>query len=153
MTSKVRYPLPLPIADREVMQVTVSRYGPYLQLEFFDGTARGSDRDAYTLAIDGPFTLETREGSMAVDPANPSPALLALRTMTVREAIADEDGTLRLTFTDGNALRVPPGEYEPWQFVSKVSVGDDGWLVVSAAGGGLAVWLPAHVTFADPDRP
>ncbi len=40
-----------------------------------------------------------------------------------------------LRFSDGGRLEIPSHEFEPWQLE-----GEDGELIVSVAGGGLAVW-------------
>lgn len=52
----------------------------------------------------------------------------------VAEAIAAEDGSLAMTFTDGDRLEIPSDVYEPWQLTGK------GQTLASAAGGGLALW-------------
>ena len=140
--SELSYPIELPIADREVIQVTLSRSTPYLMLEFFETGVGATANDGYTLSIEGAFTYESGHERVEVDPSSPSPIVLNLPLKRVRQALADEDGTLRVRFADGDLMTVPPNEYEPWQFGSRRSAVDGGWLVVSAAGGGLAVWLP-----------
>lgn len=140
-TPDLRHPIELPIAGRAVAQVVLSRYVPHLQLVFFDGDIGGGRKSECTLALDGGFDLALGS-DFRVDPAAPTPVVLELRSKTVERALADDDGTLRLSFTSGERLTVAPAEYEPWQFFSAVAPDDEGWLVVSVAGGGLAVWLP-----------
>jgi hypothetical protein len=112
-----------------------------LQLDF-DAGVPATDDGGYTLSIEGPFVYQSGSERLQVDPASPPPVILRLRDKRVQEALADEDGTLRLSFADGDLLTVPPDNYEPWQLVSTRSPVDGGWLVVSVAGGGLSVWLP-----------
>ena len=66
------------------------------------------------------------------------PACLRLLGKTVSRAVAFEDGRLHIDFVGGDVLTVEPSAYEPWQLN-----GSDGSLVVSVAGGGLAVWAPS----------
>ena len=130
----------LPIADRVVCAVAVSRFTPYLRLHLWGAnvpdSASGPD---FTLQIEGPLRIVTKEREWTIDPeSGPDPAYLRLVTKTISRATAWADGSLEVGFTDGDRLLVPPFEYEPWQLN-----GDDGSLVVSAAGGGLAVWSAA----------
>ncbi len=55
---------------------------------------------------------------------------------TIDSAIARQDGSLEVNFTDGSVLNVPvDAEYEAWE-----ASADDGFMVVSLPGGGLSVW-------------
>jgi hypothetical protein len=118
----------LPIEGRDVSQVGISRL--LLTLHFWDLSAE------YSLQIGGPFRLVQRGTEILIEPeAGPHPAYLELVDKTVARAIARKDGGLELTFSDGVGLMVPPDRYEPWQLN-----GDRGYLVVSFAGGGLAIW-------------
>ena len=67
---------------------------------------------------------------------------------TIAHAVGLKDGTLDVSFSDGTRLIVPVDpDYEAWE----VS-GDDGFLVVSRPGGGLAVWGPREVSSAYPRK-
>jgi hypothetical protein len=132
----------LPIAACEVAQVVVSRFVPRLQLVFFGCDVGGGRKSDCRLALDGQFDLAAGEGELRIDPAAPTPVVLELVSKRVQRAVAEQDGTLRLSFIGGGGLTVAPGEYEPWQFFSETTVDEDGWLVVSVAGGGLSAWFP-----------
>jgi hypothetical protein len=87
------------------------------------------------LRIDGPFRLVSPAAVIEVDPeAGGHAVYLGLLQRVVREAVAAEDGSLVITFADGDRLEIPSDVYEPWQLTGK------GQTLVSAAGGGLAVW-------------
>ena len=69
-----------------------------------------------------------------VDPeAGANAVYLGLLQRVVQEAVAAEDGSIAITFADGDRLEVPSDVYEPWQLTG------NGQTLVSAAGGGLAV--------------
>jgi hypothetical protein len=126
----------LPIVGLSVSMVSVSRFVPFLRVQFEppDGATAGNHIE-FTLTIEGPMTLVTRSGDRTIVPElGPDPAYLDLLSMTVERATAFQDGSLAIAF-DGGQLNVPPHEYEPWQLH-----GDDGTLIVSVAGGGLAIW-------------
>lgn len=76
-----------------------------------------------------------------VDPSKPEslgPALF-LFNRTVRWAHAFKDGTLKIQFTDNNALQVDPGiKYEPWEVASEGGL--KGMKLVSLPGGSIAFW-------------
>jgi hypothetical protein len=117
----------LPLSQRVVSRVAFTPGG--LWLEFW-----GSPD--YTLHIEQAFGLTTSAGTVTVDPeAGPHPAYLGLVGRSVEGAIATEDGALSLTFHDGARIEIAPGTYEPWQLSA-----ENGFEVVSVAGGGLAVW-------------
>jgi hypothetical protein len=123
----------LPIGGREVSVVAVSRFVPFLRLHFHGPEAFGAD---FTLEIEGPIRIVAKGHESAIVPeSGPSPACLPLVEKTVARAMASADGSLDVEFTDGDHLLIAPHQYEPWQLN-----GDDGTLVVSVAGGGLAVW-------------
>ena len=129
-------PHELPIANRVVCAVSVSRFVPFLRLQFWANVPESAPGPDYTLQIEGPIRIVTAKGELNIDPqAGPDPAYLLLVTKTVAHALASDDGGLVVDFTDGDRLVVPPFEYEPWQLS-----GEDGSLFVSVAGGGLAVW-------------
>jgi hypothetical protein len=131
-------PHELPIAERIVCSVAVSRFEPYLTLHFWGdapGSAPGPD---YVLQIAGPLRLIGQTQEWSIDPADvPDPAFLRLVDKKVARAFASDEGQLDVEFTDGDRLVVPPFEFEPWELN-----GADGSLVVSGAGGGLSVWDP-----------
>ena len=125
----------LPIAGRSVSVVGISRFAPLLRLHFWPS---GDPDREYTLQIDGPLRIVSTTREWMIDPeAGPDPAYLLLVDKTVSRAIASHDGSLHVEFTDGDRMRVPPDQYEPWQLS-----GDDGTLIVSVAGGGLSIWSP-----------
>lgn len=123
--------LSLPITGRDVSLVAVSRWTPYLRLHFW-----GNPGPDFTLEIEGPFRLVTSGTESLIDPqGGPDPAYLRFVDKSVQHAVASRDGGLEVAFRDGDRLLISPGPYEPWQLN-----GDDGYLVVSVAGGGLSIW-------------
>ena len=128
-----------PIRGRRIATLSVSEVVPYLVLHLPGWTTRDSEAGQnYVLQIDGPVRVIASGQESVVDlEEGPSCLLLTLLGKSVAGAGASEDGSLRIDFTDGDALLVEPSAYEPWQLS-----GDDGSLVVSIAGGGLAVWGP-----------
>jgi hypothetical protein len=143
-------PIELPLADREVWRVDVSRYVPFLRIEFLGGGLLGDapGRDL-SLTIEGRFSLETAGSVERVDPdEGPNPVYLRFVEKRVSRAIAGQDGSLRVEFADGDLLMVEPAALEPWQLESH----PDGLLVVSVAGGGLAVWGLDDVAAASEGR-
>lgn len=128
----------LPLAGRTVDRVDVSRWVPKLRLEFWRSDAAPPGPDVYHLIIDGPFKLTSSNDSMEIDPtAGPDPTYLRLVEKIVDRATAFHDGSLRVTFTDGDFLTVAPSRFEPWQLEPE---GGGGVAMVSIAGGGLSVW-------------
>ena len=130
----------LPIANWNVSVVAVSRFLPFLRLPFHGhgGPDGRPNSPGYNLSVEGPMVIVANSSEHRVDPAaGEDPVYLSLVTKTVERATASSDGGLRIVFTDGDRLEVPPFQYEPWQLA-----GDDGSLVVSVAGGGLALWDP-----------
>lgn len=125
--------LELPISGRAVSVVGVSRVVPFLRIDLFGPTISDTD---FRLEIEGPLRIVGKDGEWMIDPeSGPDAAYLRLVEKTVLRATAFADGSLDVEFTDGERLLVAPHQYEPWQLS-----GDDGTLVVSVAGGGLAVW-------------
>jgi Family of unknown function (DUF6188) len=124
----------LPLKGRAAELVTFSPFG--LWLIFPDPaapeTSPGSD---YVLRIDGPFRVVSPTAVIEVDPnGGPSSAYFGLLQRVVEKAIATEDGSLAISFADGDRLEIPSDVHEPWQLTGK------GQSLVSAAGGGLALW-------------
>jgi hypothetical protein len=127
----------MPLVGRVVSRVAFTHGN--LWLEFW-----GSPD--YTLHIEQQFSLTSGRHAVTVDPQQgPNPAYLGLIGRSVATAAATDDGALVLTFGDGARIDIAPGLYEPWQLTA-----DDGFEVVSVAGGGLAVWdsqpMPPTVT-------
>jgi hypothetical protein len=96
--------------------------------------------DVYFIVIESPFGLDVHGNSFSLSPEEESDdALQALRQLvgrTIEEATADASGALHVIFEGGARLTVEPdAAYEAWS----VS-GPDGALVVSTAGGKLAIW-------------
>jgi hypothetical protein len=96
--------------------------------------------DVYFIVIESPFRLDVHGDSFSLSPEEESDdALQALQQVvghTIEEATADAAGALHVIFEGGARLTVEPDAgYEAWS----VS-GPDGALVVSTAGGKLAVW-------------
>ena len=129
----------LPIGGRAVSVVGISKFVPFLRIDLFGSGITGTN---FRLEIDGPFRIVGKEHDWTIDPqSGPDPAYLGLVDKTIARATAAADGSLEVEFTDGDFLLVTPFEYEPWQLD-----GDDGTLIVSVAGGGLAVWSPTGET-------
>ncbi len=91
------------------------------------------------LQIGGRFLVKYRESEWqlsAEENLEEVGKAVVLFNKTVAGAVALEDGTLEMSFTDGTTLSVPPDpDYEAWTYA-----GPDHFLVVSLPGGGLAVW-------------
>jgi hypothetical protein len=132
-------PIDLPIANWAVSVVELSRF-PILLLRFYpqDGPDPQA-RHGYFLRVEGSMVIVIKTVAQTIDPPQGgTAAYLELVFKTVRTAVASADGSLVVTFTDGDRLEVPrDGHYEPW-----LLSGDDGSLVVSNPGGGLSVWGP-----------
>ena len=124
----------LPIVGRATDLVTFSPFS--LWLRFPDSAAPEASPGAeYVLRIDGPFRLVSPAAAIEVDPeAGANAVYLGLLHRQVQEAVAADDGSLALTFADGDRLEVPSDVHESWQLTG------EGRTLVSAAGGGLAVW-------------
>ena len=132
-------PMELPIAGRVVCTVAISRFTPFLRLHFWGSAPDSTAGPDYILQIEGPFRLTIADRESSIDPeAGADPAYLRLVEKKIAHAVASDDGSLDLAFTDGDHMVIPPDVYEPWQLS-----GDDGSLIVSVAGGGLAVWDPS----------
>ena len=114
--------------------------GKRLQSVLIDYTLRLQLSDVYFIVIESPFNLDFEGRYVSLSPEEDADEdfepIRLLVGRTVEEATADESGTLRIRFSYGTLLRVPPDEaYEAWN----VS-GPDGALVVSTPGGKLATW-------------
>jgi len=129
----------LPISGRRIARVSVSYVSPYLVLDLPGWTVEDSGEDHdYILQIDGPlrFVAPDQESVIELEDG-PSPLTLRLLGKSVARAVASEDGSLRVEFTDSEALLIDPYAYEPWQLSR-----DDGSSMISEAGGGLEEWGP-----------
>jgi hypothetical protein len=114
--------------------------GKTLQTVLIECTVRMQVSDVYFIVIESPFTLDIRGDSFSLSPEEQrDDALQALDQLaghTIEEATADAAGALHVIFEGGARLTVEPDPaYEAWS----VS-GPDGALVVSTAGGKLAIW-------------
>lgn len=99
----------------------------------------GAERSDYILEIDAELRFVDSGVEREIDLGEKAdPVCLRLLGKTVSRAVAFEDGRLHVDFVDGDVLTVEPSAYEPWHLN-----GTDGSLVVSVAGGGLAVWAPS----------
>lgn len=100
------------------------------------------DHASFDLRIEQPFVIRSIDGSRQIfaptDCENCTelgPALTVLFKAVAR-GVASRGGSVSIEFTDGTVLVVEPhSQYEAWTFN-----GDDGRLIVSMPGGGLAVW-------------
>jgi hypothetical protein len=130
----------LPLKGRAAELVTFSPFS--LWLTFPDPAAPASSPGTdYSLRIDGPFRLVSPDAVIEIDPeAGANAAYLGLLQRVVQEAIAAEDGSLAISFADGDRLQIPSDVYEPWQLTG------NGQTLVSVAGGGLARWNVARST-------
>jgi uncharacterized protein DUF6188 len=111
-----------------------------LQSVLFEHTVRMQLSDVYFIVIESPFRLDIHGESLSLSPEEePDNALQVLRQLvghTIEDATADAAGALHVVFEGGARLTVEPdAAYEAWS----VS-GPDGALVVSTAGGKLAIW-------------
>jgi hypothetical protein len=105
-----------------------------VRLLFRSDTSGGEPE--YELHIEQPFSFGEPNHEQLVDPrCGPSDSYLALVQKKVQSATAHQDGSLDVMFVAGQRLLIPANPYEAWNFS-----GDDGTLVVSSAGGGLAIW-------------
>jgi hypothetical protein len=114
--------------------------GKSLQSVLIEYTVRMQLSDVYFILIESPFRLDVHGDSFSLSPEEePDDALQALRQLvghSIEEATADAAGALHVIFEGGARLTVEPdAAYEAWS----VS-GPDGALVVSTAGGKLAIW-------------
>jgi hypothetical protein len=98
----------------------------------------------FAIRIAQPFLLKAGESQQRLSPDNLGHLRIALGVLgkTVAEAIAfQSDGTLELSFTDGNMLVVPAHPlYEAWDLYSSTTHG--ALKIVCMPGGQLAVWAP-----------
>ena len=114
--------------------------GKSLQSVLIEHTVRMQLSNVYFIVIESPFRLDIHGDSFSLSPEEESDAALQpLRQLvghTIEEATADAAGALHVIFEGGARITVEPdAAYEAWS----VS-GPDGALVVSTAGGKLAVW-------------
>src|SRR2546428_5087578 len=102
----------LPLKARAAELVTFSPFSLWLSFPDFAApdTSPGTD---YVLRIDGPFRLVSPAATIEVDPeAGANAAYLGLLQRVVQEAIAGEDGSLAITFADGDRLEILGDMYE-----------------------------------------
>ncbi len=101
-------------------------------IQFFDKA------NEFTIKIEGNFTLTLAGQTYSLTPIHRialGPAL-ELYGKIVDRAVATQDGSLFLTFSDETEIVVHPNDrYEAWGLS-----GPDGLLLVSLPGRGLAVW-------------
>lgn len=96
----------------------------------------------FEVRIEQPFVFVPAGGAEVLldlenDPVGLGPVFACTRT-SVDEAMAFDDGSLRLSFVDGSSVQVPGSpQYEAWGMV-----GPAGLRVVSVPGGELAIWQP-----------
>jgi hypothetical protein len=115
-------------------------HGKSLQSVLIEHTVRMQLSDVYFIVIESPFRLDVHGDSFWLSPEEESDdapqALRQLVSHTIEEATADAAGALHVIFEGGARLTVEPdAAYEAWS----VS-GPDGAMVVSTAGGKLAIW-------------
>jgi hypothetical protein len=114
--------------------------GKSLQSVLIENAVRMQLSDVYFIVIESPFRLDIDGDSFALSPEQePDTALQPLRQLvgrTIEEATAEAAGTLHVIFEGGARLTVEPdAAYEAWSVSAP-----DGALVVSSAGGKLAIW-------------
>jgi Family of unknown function (DUF6188) len=114
--------------------------GKSLQSVLIEHIVRMQLSDVYFIVIESPFRLDIHGDSYSLSPEEePDAALHSLRQLvghTIEEATADAAGALHVIFEGSARLTVEPDAgYEAWS----VS-GPGGALVVSTAGGKLAIW-------------
>lgn len=111
-----------------------------LQSVLIDHTVTMRLSGTHFIVIESPFVLEIQGRAVSLSPNDdPDEAFEPVRALLgqiVSEALADENGSLSVTFDSGAHLHVEPDPaYEAWN----VS-GPEGALVVCTPGGTLAVW-------------
>lgn len=114
--------------------------GKCLQSVVVEYTVRMQLSDVYFIVIESPFRLDIHGDSVSLSPEEDGDeALQSLHQLvghTIEDANADAAGALHVIFEGAARLTVEPDPtYEAWS----VS-GPDGALVVSTAGGKLAIW-------------
>ncbi|MGE2732516.1 DUF6188 family protein [Mycolicibacterium vaccae] len=114
--------------------------GRIVQSVLIDYTLRMQLSDEHFIVIESTFNVDSSGTSVLLSPEEDADeAFQPIRQLvgqTVKEAAADEAGTLRVSFSDGTRFEVPPDDdYEAWN----VS-GPGGALVVCVPGGELAIW-------------
>ncbi len=114
--------------------------GTMVQSVLIEFTLRMQLSDAYFIVIESPFRMELHGESISLSPdTDVEEAFDPARQLvgrTVNTATAATNGTLRIVFSDGTQLEVPPDEtYEAWSVC-----GPHGALVVCTPRGRLATW-------------
>lgn len=114
--------------------------GTTVQSTLIEYTVRLQLSDVYFAVIKSPFTLSVDGELLSFVPDEDDDATFdpvrRLVGKTVRNAVVDDANHLKMCFTDGTYIDVPPDpDYEAWT----VS-GPRGFLVVSMPGGELAEW-------------
>jgi hypothetical protein len=117
-----------------------SNSGDPLSLCTVDYSFGFTTQSGIVLRIECPFTYRTSRGETILldpenDPAQLGPVLSVVRS-AVLNAFADEAGALHLDFADGSAIEVPSND----QFEAWTIAGNDGLLLVSLPGQGIAKW-------------
>ena len=121
----------LPLAELRIVQCRVD----YAVTFVFD-----SPDGSYDLRVEADFSFVSADGVEVVlrpetDPTGLGPVLACARTSVV-DALAFDDGRLTASFADGSRLVVDGSrEYEAWMLSGPAKL-----LVVSTAGGALALW-------------
>lgn len=107
-------------------------------LDFAFGIQFLSQGPETIVRIETPFRIAYPDAEYELSPARVADMCKALHILhkAVDEALALQDGTLKLRFVDGTRVIVPPDpDYEAWQIS-----GPNGRLLASLPGGGLAEW-------------
>lgn len=133
--SDPRAPLDLPIRGWPLSSVRVADANYYLQLGF-----SGDGSPDYVVEVEDDVALLMRATQTPVrirQRVGPYADLIGLLGTECVRAQAMSDGGLELAFADGSTINLAaPGPYETWQLRAEESE----YLVVSVAGGGLAVF-------------
>jgi hypothetical protein len=126
----------LVIEGKTISMVCLAAAGPPVRLEFWGKPVSDLPAD-YTLEIEGAFELTLPDsGVRRYNPEDrPHADVTKLLGTRVVSAIANDDGSLQVSFEDESVLRIPKADWEPWQLVREGQP-----IVVSGAGGGLHEW-------------
>ncbi|MES2788590.1 MAG: DUF6188 family protein [Planctomycetota bacterium] len=126
--------LRLPIEGRTITQ---------FKLDFAFGMELSKDGSEFSIRINTSFTLTEAADTSEYDPEKLPVCGPALRLLNahVISAKAFHSGRLEVMFLDGIVLEVNSNsQFEAWEIV-----GNDGLIIVSRPGGGLAVWQPNRI--------
>ncbi|MBB5153527.1 DUF6188 family protein [Saccharopolyspora phatthalungensis] len=113
--------------------------GQLVTTQTFDYTVSFETNGGCELRIENEYILQTPHGTLSFSP-EPSNAdsepLKSLAEQSISHASVENDGTLGVTFANGNELRVQPSpSYEAWTVA-----GPRGMKVVCMPGEELAIW-------------